>query len=66
MDDIGIVEMNEAFAAQAEACRRALEIAPERLNIDGGALALGNPLGTTGGRQVGETAQLLKREEKRR
>ncbi|MCE0506157.1 thiolase family protein [Roseivivax sp. GX 12232] len=60
--DIDIVEMNEAFAAQAEACRRALEIPEEKLNIDGGAIALGHPLGATGGRLVGKAAQLLKRE----
>lgn len=62
IDDIDIVEMNEAFASQAEACRRALEIDPEKLNIDGGALALGHPLGATGGRLVGKAAKLLKRE----
>ena len=64
--DIDIVEMNEAFAAQAEACRRELGIAPEKLNIDGGAIALGHPLGATGGRLVGKAATLLKREKARR
>lgn len=64
MRDIDLVEMNEAFAAQAEACRRDLEIDPEKLNIDGGAIALGHPLGATGGRLVGKAAQLLKRENK--
>ena len=66
IDDVDIVEMNEAFAAQAEACRRALGIDPARLNIDGGALALGHPLGATGTRLVGKAATLLKREGKRR
>jgi acetyl-CoA acyltransferase len=66
IDDIDIVEMNEAFAAQAEACRRDLAIAPEKLNIDGGALALGHPLGATGGRLVGKAAMLLQREKGRR
>lgn len=66
MDDIDLVEMNEAFAAQAEACRRALEIPEEKLNIDGGAIALGHPLGATGGRLVGKAAMLLKREGKTR
>ena len=61
--DIDIVEMNEAFASQAEACRRDLGIAPEKLNIDGGAIALGHPLGATGGRLVGKAAMLLKREK---
>jgi acetyl-CoA acyltransferase len=62
IDDIDIVEMNEAFAAQAEACRRELGIAEAKLNIDGGALALGHPLGATGGRLVGKASQLLQRE----
>ena len=62
IDDIDVVEMNEAFASQAEACRRDLDIDPARLNIDGGAIALGHPLGATGGRLVGKAAQLLKRE----
>lgn len=66
MDDIDIVEMNEAFAAQAEACRRELNIPEEKLNIDGGALALGHPLGATGGRLVGKASMLLKREGKKR
>lgn len=66
MDDIDLVEMNEAFAAQAEACRRALKIPEEKLNIDGGAIALGHPLGATGGRLVGKAATLLKREGKNR
>ena len=64
--DIDIVEMNEAFASQSEACRRELEIPEEKLNIDGGALALGHPLGATGGRLVGKASQLLKRENKKR
>lgn len=65
IDDIDIVEMNEAFAAQAEACRRALDIDPAKLNIDGGAIALGHPLGATGTRLVGKAATLLRREGKK-
>ncbi|MBF9033757.1 acetyl-CoA C-acyltransferase [Rhodobacterales bacterium HKCCE2091] len=65
IDDIDIVEMNEAFAAQAEACRRELKIDPARLNIDGGAIAIGHPLGATGTRLVGKAATLLQREGKR-
>jgi acetyl-CoA acyltransferase len=61
MADIDLVEMNEAFAAQAIACCRELGIPDEKLNIDGGAIALGHPLGATGGRLVGKAAQLLKR-----
>jgi len=62
IDDIDVVEMNEAFASQAEACRRALDIPEEKLNIDGGAIAIGHPLGATGARLVGKAATLLKRE----
>lgn len=65
MRDIGVVEMNEAFASQAEACRRDLDIDPETLNIDGGAIAIGHPLGATGGRLVGKAALLLQREGRR-
>ena len=63
IDEIEIIEMNEAFAAQSEACRRELNIPKEKLNIDGGAIALGHPLGATGGRLVGKAATLLKREK---
>jgi len=61
--DIDVVEMNEAFAAQAEACRRDLDIPPEKLNADGGAIAIGHPLGATGGRLIGKAAQRLVREQ---
>jgi len=61
VDDLDVVEMNEAFAAQAEACRRELGIPMEKLNIDGGAIALGHPLGATGAKLVGKAAQLLGR-----
>ncbi len=62
MADIDVVEMNEAFANQSEACRRLLGIDPARLNIDGGGIAIGHPLGATGGRLVGKAATLLQRE----
>jgi acetyl-CoA acyltransferase len=48
LDDIGLVELNEAFAAQVLACLRELQIDPDRLNVNGGAIALGHPLGCTG------------------
>jgi acetyl-CoA acyltransferase len=48
LDDIDLVELNEAFAAQALACLAELPIDPERLNVNGGAIALGHPLGCTG------------------
>ncbi|WP_341987510.1 thiolase family protein [Azorhizobium sp. AG788] len=62
IDDIDVVELNEAFSSQALACARDLNIRTETLNIDGGALALGHPLGATGARIVGKAASLLKRE----
>ena len=64
MGDIDIIELNEAFASQAIACIRDLAIDLARVNIDGGALALGHPLGATGARITGKAAQLLKREGK--
>jgi acetyl-CoA acyltransferase len=48
LDDIGLIELNEAFAAQALAVIRELGIDPERVNVNGGAIALGHPLGCTG------------------
>jgi acetyl-CoA acyltransferase len=50
LDQIDLVELNEAFAAQVIACLRELEIDPGRLNVNGGAIALGHPLGCTGAR----------------
>lgn len=48
LKDVGLVEINEAFAAQALACIRQLELDPEKVNVNGGAIALGHPLGCTG------------------
>jgi acetyl-CoA acyltransferase len=56
LDDIDLCELNEAFAAQVLACLRELPIDPDRLNVNGGAIALGHPLGCTGARL---TASLL-------
>jgi acetyl-CoA acetyltransferase family protein len=50
IDDIDLVELNEAFAAQSIACQRELGIDPARLNVNGGAIALGHPLGCSGAR----------------
>lgn len=61
MADIDLVELNEAFASQALACMRDLEIDTRKLNLDGGALALGHPLGATGARITGKAASLLQR-----
>jgi acetyl-CoA C-acetyltransferase len=52
-DDIGLWELNEAFAAQAVYCRDKLGIDPEKLNVDGGAIAVGHPFGMTGARTTG-------------
>ena len=65
MADIDVIELNEAFAVQALACARELSIDLERMNLDGGAIAIGHPLGATGARITGKAAQLLRREEKR-
>lgn len=64
INDIDVVELNEAFASQAIACIRDLGIDESRVNLDGGAIALGHPLGATGARIVGKAASLMKREGK--
>jgi acetyl-CoA C-acetyltransferase len=50
IEDIDLVEMNEAFAAQVLPCRDEIGIDPEKLNVNGGAIALGHPFGMTGAR----------------
>jgi acetyl-CoA acyltransferase len=62
VDELDVVELNEAFASQALACIRELGLAAERVNLDGGAIALGHPLGATGARITGKAAALLRRE----
>ena len=64
-DKIDIVELNEAFASQSLACIKDLGIDKDRVNLDGGALALGHPLGATGARITGKAAELLQRENKK-
>ena len=64
-NDLDIVEINEAFASQAIACIRDLGLKEETINLDGGAIAIGHPLGATGARIVGKAAALLAREGKR-
>jgi acetyl-CoA acyltransferase len=59
IEDISIVELNEAFAAQSLACIRELGLDPEKVNKQGGAIALGHPLGASGARITGEAAKLL-------
>tara|TARA_B100000287_G_scaffold174380_1_gene164481 strand:- start:687 stop:1811 length:1125 start_codon:yes stop_codon:yes gene_type:complete len=65
IDKIDIVELNEAFASQSLACIKDLKIDQKKVNLDGGALALGHPLGATGARITGKAAELLKRENKK-
>jgi acetyl-CoA acyltransferase len=61
LSDIDIIELNEAFAAQVLACVQELKIPLDRLNLQGGALALGHPLGASGARITGKAATLLKK-----
>jgi 3-oxoadipyl-CoA thiolase len=61
MDHIDLVELNEAFAAQALACARELEIPEEKLNVNGGSIAMGHPLGSTGARLLTSLLYEMKR-----
>lgn len=61
IEDIDLVEINEAFASQSLACVRELGLDMAKVNLDGGALALGHPLGATGARITGKAASLLQR-----
>ena len=65
VNDLDIVELNEAFASQSLACIKDLNIDIKKINLDGGALALGHPLGATGARITGKAAELLRRENKK-
>ena len=62
LEDIGIFEINEAFASQALHCVRALKINPEKVNPKGGAIALGHPLGATGARQMATLLPEMRRQ----
>jgi acetyl-CoA acyltransferase len=65
LDEIDLVELNEAFAAQVIACLRELPIDPERLNVNGGAIALGHPLGCTGAKLTTTLLYEMKRRKAR-
>jgi acetyl-CoA acyltransferase len=60
--DLDVVELNEAFSSQAIACMRELGLDESKVNLDGGAIALGHPLGASGARITGKAAAVLKRE----
>ncbi len=59
---LDVIEINEAFASQSMACLHDLGLDESKVNLDGGAIAIGHPLGATGARIVGKAASLLKRE----
>jgi len=61
VDQLDVIELNEAFASQALACAHDLALPMDKVNLDGGAIALGHPLGATGARIVGKAASLLAR-----
>ena len=65
LDDIGLVELNEAFAAQVLACLREMPIDPDRLNVNGGAIALGHPLGCTGAKLTASLIYEMRRRDLR-
>ena len=61
LDQIDLIELNEAFASQVLACAEELGIEEERLNVNGGAIALGHPLGCSGARLMTALAWELRR-----
>ena len=64
IDDVDVFEVNEAFASQSIATIRDLELDPDRVNIHGGAISIGHPLGASGTRIVGQTQRILESEGK--
>src|SRR5574339_1198206 len=65
LDQMDVVELNEAFAAQVIACLRELPIDPDRLNVNGGAIALGHPLGCTGAKLTATILHEMRRRQAR-
>jgi len=65
LDDVDLIELNEAFAAMTVACVRELGLDPERVNVNGGAVALGHPIGATGARLLVTLLHELERREGR-
>jgi acetyl-CoA C-acetyltransferase len=66
LEEVDLIELNEAFAAQVIACQRELGFDPERLNVNGGAIALGHPIGATGARIVVTLAHEMRRRKAKR
>ena len=66
ISEVDIFEINEAFSSQSIACVRDLEIDPDKVNVDGGAISIGHPLGASGARISCKAASILKRTGKRR
>jgi acetyl-CoA C-acetyltransferase len=66
VDDFDLIELNEAFAAQVLACDRELKLPRDRLNVNGGAIALGHPIGCTGARIVVTLVHEMKRRNVKR
>ncbi len=65
LDGIGVVELNEAFAVQALAVIREVGLDPDRVNVNGGAIALGHPLGCTGAKLTATLLREMRRRESR-
>jgi acetyl-CoA acyltransferase len=65
LDQMDLIELNEAFAAQVLACLKELPMDPERLNVNGGAIALGHPLGCTGARMTTSILNEMRRRNAR-
>lgn len=66
MNDLDLIEINEAFAAQTLACAKALNLDPSKLNVNGGAVALGHPLAASGARITAHLVHELKRKNLKR
>jgi acetyl-CoA C-acetyltransferase len=66
LEDFELVELNEAFAAQVLACDRELKLDAERLNVNGGAIALGHPIGCSGARIATTLLHEMRRRRARR
>ena len=62
-EEIGLIELNEAFASQSIECIRQLELDPEKVNVNGGAIALGHPLGCSGSRILTTLIHEMKKQQ---